>query len=981
MGDNHIILAGYDPSGHTRTRSAYQYDYGQILRLEGFGEMLPQTFEMHFGIGNGKSVTMIGQDGDVVVPDQCLTKHGTITAWLYLHDTEADGETRYVIETAVKPRSEITKQEPTPVQQDVITQAIAALNNAVEETAGAVTDAENARDDAEAAAQEAENQAATAGRQALNAFNSAQSASQSASAAAGSASAASRSATSASAYASNANTSANSAEQSADDAAQSATDATQSAAEATQSANSAAQSAADAQHSAENIENVVEVSDTEPTHEINKLWILGQSGTPVQVPTYAEHQTKADKADTVLDTTLSRGRKANTNVGSGSVAFGTGVTASDSNSQAFGFSTTASGTNSHAIGYSTKASGHHSFASGYMTEAAGRESSAGGWRTIAKNKAQHVFGECNVPDPSESVATERGTYVEIVGNGTNSNNRSNARTLDWDGNEELAGDLKVNAGTANEVSVSGLSHRIDAVEIHETISTPSAVMTITDGADDIPIDELVVGIEPVQDLHGYGHPWPTGGGKNLLRPFREKGKTYSFMGMTITVNNDQSVTVSGTKNTTGFSPWSYGTVTLPAGTYKYNGQNNADPTAKKFTLQLIYSGESGQIVNLDTDTEYTLTLTEERTVEARICFREGCSITNQTMFPMLRLASIDDSTYEPSSNICPISGWTECNIEKASQANDIYTSAGTIDQSTDATVSIVNEHSITVKNTTSAGYKASKQLLASFGLVNGSKYRLGAKISAKSANSYPIMAIRNSSNAIIYRYDFVANNTDEGYIDFVYDSSNQNYLSFFSTYSSAAVGEVTYSDITIIPIDVYEIAFPSQAGTVYGGTLTINQDGTGTLVVDKGICKISDYTWTNTDAYGRFISGIVPNVPDTARTDYIISSCYEGKWHGETFDSNWDGVIYLASSRFVIHDSRYTTVEAFLNAVGNETIVYGLVTPVVYELTALEVIKTLKGTNNIWADTGAIQSLKYTADPKLYIDSKITAAVAAALNA
>lgn len=35
----------------------------------------------------------------------------------------------------------------------------------------------------------------------------------------------------------------------------------------------------------------------------------------------------------------------------------------------------------------------------------------------------------------------RGTYVEIVGNGKNPSTRSNARTLDWNGNEWLAGGL------------------------------------------------------------------------------------------------------------------------------------------------------------------------------------------------------------------------------------------------------------------------------------------------------------------------------------------------------------------------------------------------------------------------------------------------------------------------------------------------------------------------------------------------------------
>ena len=107
---------------------------------------------------------------------------------------------------------------------------------------------------------------------------------------------------------------------------------------------------------------------------------------------------KADKADTVLETTLSRGRTAGTTVGTASMAFGNDV------------------------------------------EASGYGSHAGGHQTIANSKYQHVFGDYNIADPNTNVSA-KGTYIEIVGNGTGSNARSNARTLDWSGNEELAGSL------------------------------------------------------------------------------------------------------------------------------------------------------------------------------------------------------------------------------------------------------------------------------------------------------------------------------------------------------------------------------------------------------------------------------------------------------------------------------------------------------------------------------------------------------------
>ena len=119
----------------------------------------------------------------------------------------------------------------------------------------------------------------------------------------------------------------------------------------------------------------------------------------------------ATKADTVLDTTLSRGRAANTEVGTGSFAFGDNVTASGVYSHAEGRNTVANHQAAHAEGLrttaryaahaegeSTIASGQWSHAEGCGTEANGAASYAGGKYTIANGTASHVFGEVNVAD-------------------------------------------------------------------------------------------------------------------------------------------------------------------------------------------------------------------------------------------------------------------------------------------------------------------------------------------------------------------------------------------------------------------------------------------------------------------------------------------------------------------------------------------------------------------------------------------------------
>lgn len=118
------------------------------------------------------------------------------------------------------------------------------------------------------------------------------------------------------------------------------------------------------------------------------------------------------------------GNRASGTVGARSFAQGESLVASGVDSHAEGYTTTASGVNSHAEGYGTTASGGYSHAEGNTTK--------------ATHKSQHVFGECNMSDPSTNASTTRGTYVEIVGNGTSSA-ASNARTLDWSGNQWIAG--------------------------------------------------------------------------------------------------------------------------------------------------------------------------------------------------------------------------------------------------------------------------------------------------------------------------------------------------------------------------------------------------------------------------------------------------------------------------------------------------------------------------------------------------------------
>lgn len=276
-------------------------------------------------------------------------------------------------------------------------------------------------------------------------------------------------------------------------------------------------------------DTLIAVQDATPTDPDVKIWLPETAPSSVQIPTYAEHQTlaslvaekytkpsggipasdiasgvipdistKADKADTVLTTTLSRGRKANTTVGTGSLAFGVDVEASANSAVAIGTEAKASGATAVSIGYQTQATGYASYAEGYQTQstnyfshaegsntvASGGCSHASGYGTVANHNTQFVFGQYNIADISTATGVENGNYIEIVGNGTNNSNRSNARALDWSGNEYLAGNVYVNCGSdlsngtmlPTDVQVNGtsvVSNGVANVDISGKIDKPS----------------------------------------------------------------------------------------------------------------------------------------------------------------------------------------------------------------------------------------------------------------------------------------------------------------------------------------------------------------------------------------------------------------------------------------------------------------------------------------------------------------------------
>ena len=146
--------------------------------------------------------------------------------------------------------------------------------------------------------------------------------------------------------------------------------------------------------------------------------------------------------------------RGNTVSGAAGQALGEYNTVTGVYNVALGRQNTTSENNSTAFGYYNTASGAYSLAGCAGSTASGAVSVAVGYGVKANHLCQIATGSYNVEDTASGNAATRGNYIEIVGNGTAENARSNARTLDWSGNESLAGGITLGKGTADEVSLS-----------------------------------------------------------------------------------------------------------------------------------------------------------------------------------------------------------------------------------------------------------------------------------------------------------------------------------------------------------------------------------------------------------------------------------------------------------------------------------------------------------------------------------------------
>lgn len=198
--------------------------------------------------------------------------------------------------------------------------------------------------------------------------------------------------------------------------------------------------------------------------------------------------------------------------------------------------------------------------------------------------------------------------------------------------------------------------------LRPAIDLPSAVIaSFSDGADDVPLENLKIAVTPKQDLHGYDYPWIGGGGKNICPNIFT---SQTIRDVVITVNNDGSIYCKGLASSDVYFNITNNEhpLKLKANkTYTFSGCPNGGSNEKYFTR--LVSTPTGT-VSLKTEYGSGASYSPSSDIDAgfRIVIKSGQDV-DFTFYPMVEEGS-SPTAYAPYSNICPITGYTEANVTR-----------------------------------------------------------------------------------------------------------------------------------------------------------------------------------------------------------------------------------------------------------------------------------------------------------------------------
>lgn len=471
----------------------------------------------------------------------------------------------------------------------------------------------------------------------------------------------------------------------------------------------------------------------------------------------------------------------------------------------------------------------------------------------------------------------------------------------------------------------------DLAEISSDIESTKTVsgnpLTLTDAAP-INAESLVVELEPKQDLHGYDYPWPGGAGKNKLNLSEYTGNSYALYGFAATISGED-VTVTLTN------------YSMTGAAESFEMLMNTDATFDKTGLSIkafISAGDnyvSGvRWSNVHSNNNIAIDLQN---------LSQGLNATITMRIMVYDTSSGEPTTYEPYSNICPITGYTECEVDDVGKNLFDKTSAiadKLIDEDGTEIASYSYFHSDYIRVKGNESYYLNNVFgSASFHTsihYDENKNLIGVKnISGSGNQSGTITTFENSAYMIV--------NGQRAHIDETQVTVGSDAPTSYEPYHS--------SNATI------------QFGqTVYGGRSNITDGGTdvtyGFITIDE-TASIEEQTSGNNKRF--CITAAVTDV-DEYSTDHICEMLEIAAGNNATQCYTEDNkfAVYAAGYIFISHIAEDVTALRALLAETPLKVAYVLNTASTIATPPTD-LKLLKGTNNL-STNGTTITLGYQPD-------------------
>ena len=480
---------------------------------------------------------------------------------------------------------------------------------------------------------------------------------------------------------------------------------------------------------------------------------------------------------------------------------------------------------------------------------------------------------------------------------------------------------------------------------------PADIIAFDDGADDIPVQELTVAIEPKQDLNGYGKAWIGGIGKNLIGIEGHKWHT------------DGTWAAQGNALSSGLL------AVTPGEKFSFSKKSAFVSTSANLVCRQFDANKT--FLNSGTTNFNYNSLTGSYTVPNNVYYVGFTQFfdedANKESFEVQVERGAVATSYEPYDNICPISGFNSVKVTRRGKnllpPNDIVVwQNGSINTSGN---NFASDYGIRMRDflpidpDTEYTFSASGQSDDCAFFCYDANYNLLYRFQLWSINNGNgrYATFTTPSGTAYYRLRLTGS-------DYRPDNTMSMQLELGSSVSSFEAYQETAFDVSL-----------DNAGTIYGGTLNVL---TGELTVDRGITTLADKTFSERQSSILPAGGyyVINGFADWISVQEAIVS---DMLHGTVFaDRGADGTISpLNSSSAAVNGLALFTKKAKEEAIAaykDATICYPLANPVTYQLTPQEV-STLLGGNTFSCDAGKV-SLEYRADPSLLINKLLTAITA-----